>query len=104
MADRPWGYLSVRKTAWAIAGCGLLAAAGLAAVPPRVELDSHPVPSAGQVQAAQNKVNQRAAALGQQKERLAAANAELTDLETQAEVLTENYDKTVVEEQQAAHL
>jgi cell wall-associated NlpC family hydrolase len=67
-----------------------------------VELDGNPLPSAGQVQAAQNTVNQRAAALGQQEERLAAAHAELTDLETQAEILTENYDKTVVEEQQAA--
>jgi cell wall-associated NlpC family hydrolase len=102
MADGLWGYFSVRKTAWAIAGCGLLAAAGLAAAPPRVELDGNPAPSAGQVQAAQNTVNQRAAALGQQEERLAAAHAELTDLETQAEILTENFDKTVVEEQQAA--
>jgi cell wall-associated NlpC family hydrolase len=92
----------VRKTAWAIAGCGLLAAAGLAAAPPRVELDGNPAPSAGQVQAAQNTVTQRAVALGQQEERLAAAHAELADLETQAEILTENYDKTVVEEQQAA--
>ena len=102
MANGPWGYLSVRKTAWAIAGCGLLAAAGLAAAPPRVELDGNPAPSAGQVQSAQNTVTQRAVALGQQEERLAAAHAELTDLETQAEILTENYDKTVVEEQQAA--
>ena len=102
MADGLWGYFRVRKTAWAIAGCGLLAAAGLAAAPPRVELDGNPLPSAGQVQAAQNTVNQRAAALGQQEERLAAANAKLTDLETHAEILTENYDKTVVEEQQAA--
>jgi cell wall-associated NlpC family hydrolase len=102
MADGLWGYFGARRTAWAIAGCGLLAAAGLAAAPPRMELDSNPVPSADQVQAAQNKVNQRAAALGQQEERLAAANAKLTDLETQAEILTENYDKTVVEEQQAA--
>ena len=102
MADGLWRYFSVRKTTWAIAGCGLLAAAGLAAAPPRVELDGNPAPSAGQVQAAQNTVTQRAVALGQQEERLAAANAELTDLETQAEILTENYDKTVVEEQQAA--
>jgi cell wall-associated NlpC family hydrolase len=102
MADGLWRYFSVRKTAWAIAGCGLLAAAGLAAAPPRVELDGNPAPSAGQVQAAQNTVTQRAVALGQQEERLAAAHAELADLETQAEILTENYDKTVVEEQQAA--
>ena len=102
MVDGLWRYFSVRKTTWAIAGCGLLAAAGLAAAPPRVELDGNPAPSAGQVQSAQNTVTQRAVALGQQEERLAAAHAELTDLETQAEILTENYDKTVVEEQQAA--
>ena len=102
MADEPGGYFSVRRTAWALAGCGLLTAAGLTAAPPRVELDGNPVPSAGQVQAAQNKVNQRAAALGKHEEKLAAANAKLTDLETQAEILTENYDRTVVAEQQAA--
>src|SRR5450755_1304340 len=102
MADGPAGCFSMRRTAWAVAGCGLLTVAGLTATPPRMELDGSPVPSAGQVQAAQNKVNQRAAELGRQEERLAAANARLTDLETQAEILTENYDKTVVEEQQAA--
>jgi len=84
-----------------MAGCGLLTAAGLAGAPPRMALDGNPVPSAGQVQAAQNQVNQRAAALGQADERLAAANAKLTDLETQAEILTENYDKSIVGEQQA---
>jgi cell wall-associated NlpC family hydrolase len=103
MADGPGGYFSLRRTAWAVAGCGLLAAAGLTSAPPRVELDGNPAPSAGQVQAAQNKVNQRAAELGQQEERLAAANAQLTDLETQAEILTEKYDKTVVAEQRAAN-
>ncbi len=103
MADRPGGYYSMRRTAWAVAGCGLLTAAGLTSVPPRVELDGNPVPSAGQVQAAQNEVSQRAAELGKQEERLAAANARLTDLETQAEILTEKYDKTVVTEQQAAN-
>ena len=101
MADGPGGYFSVRRTAWAMAGCGLLTAAGLAGAPPRMDLAGNPVPSAGQVQAAQNKVNQRAAALGRADERLAAANAKLTDLETQAEILTENYDKTIVGEQQA---
>ena len=101
MADGPGGYFRVPRTAWALAGCGLVMAAGLAAAPPRAQLDGNPVPSAGQVQAAQNKVNQGAAALGKQEEKLAAANAKLTDLETQAEILTENYDKTVVAEQQA---
>jgi len=102
MADGPGGYFSVRRTAWAIAGCGLLTAAGLAAAPPRMALDGNPMPSAGQVQAAQNKVSQRAAALGRQEERLAAADARLTDLETRAEILTESYDKTIVAEHQAA--
>ena len=103
MADGSGGYFSMRRTAWAVAGCGLLTAAGLTSAPPRMELDGNPVPSAGQVQAAQNKVNQRAAELGKQEERLAAANAQLTDLETQAEILTEKYDETVVAEQQAAN-
>jgi len=102
MADGLREYFSMRRTAWAVAGCGLLTAAGLTAAPPRTELDSNPVPSAGQVQAAQNRVDQRAGELGNQEERLAAASAKLTDLETQAEILTENYDKTVVAEQQAA--
>ncbi len=101
MADGPGGYFRVPRTAWALAGCGLVMAAGLMAPPPRAQLDGNPVPSAGQVQAAQNKVNQGAAALGKQEEKLAAANAKLTDLETQAEILTEDYDKTVVAEQQA---
>jgi cell wall-associated NlpC family hydrolase len=92
----------VRRVAWIVAGGGAVAVAGLAAAPPRLNLAGNPVPSAGQVQAAQNQVNARAATLGQQEEKLAAANARLTDLQTQAEVLTEQYDKTVVAEQQAA--
>jgi cell wall-associated NlpC family hydrolase len=92
----------VRRVAWIVAGAGAVAVAGLGAAPPRLNLSGNPVPSAGQVQAAQNQVNARAAALGQQEEKLAAANARLTDLQTQAEVLTEQYDKTVVAEQQAA--
>jgi cell wall-associated NlpC family hydrolase len=101
MADGSGGYPSVRRAGWAIAGCGLLIAAGLSA-PPRVALDGNPVPSAGQVQAAQNRVNERAAALGRAEERLAAASARLAGLQTQAEILTEQYDKTVIAEQQAA--
>jgi cell wall-associated NlpC family hydrolase len=91
------------RVAW-IAGAagGMVAAAGLGAVPPPLHLTGNPVPSAGQVQAAQNQVNARAAALGRQEEELAAANARLTDLQTQAEVLTEQYDKAVVADQQAA--
>jgi cell wall-associated NlpC family hydrolase len=101
MADGPGAFFSVRKVVWSAAVCGLVAAAGLAAEPAQMTLAGHPVPSAGQVQAAQQKVNQRAAALGKQEEQLAQANAKLTDLQNQAEILTENYDKAEVSEQQA---
>jgi cell wall-associated NlpC family hydrolase len=91
------------RVAWIVgAAGGMVAAAGLGAAPPPLHLTGNPVPSAGQVQAAQNQVNARAAALGRQEEKLAVANARLTDLQTQAEVLTEQYDKAVVAEQQAA--
>ena len=101
MSDGPVAFFSVRKVMWSAAVCGLVAATGLAAEPAQMRLAGHPVPSAGQVQAAQQKVNQRAAALGKQEEQLAQANAKLTDLQNQAEILTENYDKAQVSEQQA---
>jgi peptidoglycan DL-endopeptidase RipA len=101
MADGPGAYFSVRKAVLVVAGCGLLAATGLTAAPAQRALASGPVPSAGQVQAAQNKVNQRAAALGKQNEQVAAANAKLTDLQNQAEILTEDYDRATVAQQQA---
>jgi cell wall-associated NlpC family hydrolase len=101
MADGPGAFFSVRKVVWSAAVCGLVVATGLAAEPAQMRLAGHPVPSAGQVQAAQQKVNQRAAALGKQEEQLAQANAKLTDLQNQAEILTENYDKAQVSEQQA---
>jgi cell wall-associated NlpC family hydrolase len=101
MADGPGAYFSVRRAVWVVAGFGLLAATGLAATPPQLALASGPVPSAGQVQAAQNKVNQRAAALGKQNAQVAAANAQLTDLQNQAEILTEDYDRAVVAQQLA---
>jgi cell wall-associated NlpC family hydrolase len=101
MADGPGAYFRVRRAVWVVAACGLLAATGLAAAPPQLALASGPVPSAGQVQAAQNKVNQRAAALGKQNAQVAAANAQLTDLQNQAEILTEDYDKAMVAQQLA---
>jgi cell wall-associated NlpC family hydrolase len=101
MADGPVAFFSVRKAVWSVTVCGLVMATGLAAGPVRMKLAGNPVPSAGQVQAAQNQVNQRAAALGKQDERLAQANAKLTDLQNQAEILTQNYDKAMVDEQQA---
>jgi cell wall-associated NlpC family hydrolase len=102
MAGLLEGHAKARKAAWAAAGCGLLVAAGLAVPSQRWKLDGNPAPSASQVHAARSQVSQRAAALGREKEKLAAASARLTSLETQAEVLTEQYDKTAVQEQQAA--
>jgi cell wall-associated NlpC family hydrolase len=101
MADGPVAFFSVRKAVWSVTVCGLVVATGLAAGPVRIELTGNPVPSAGQVQAAQNQVNKRAAALGKQEEQVAQANAKLTDLQNQAEILTQNYDKAMVDEQQA---
>jgi cell wall-associated NlpC family hydrolase len=101
MADRPVAFFSVRKTVWSMTVCGLVVATGLTAGPVRLKLTGNPTPSAGQVQAAQNQVNQRAAALGKQEEQLAQANAKLTDLQNQAEILTQNYDKAMVDQQQA---
>src|ERR1700759_5494549 len=101
MADGPGAFFSVRKAVWSVTVCGLMAATGLAAGPARMELTGNPVPSAGQVKAAQDQVNKRAAALGKQEEQLAQANAKLTDLQNQAEILTQNYDKAMVSEQQA---
>ena len=101
MADRPVAFFSVRKTMWSMTVCGLVVATGLTAGPVRLKLTGNPTPSAGQVQAAQNQVNQRAAALGKQEEQLAQANAKLTDLQNQAEILTQNYDKAMVDQQQA---
>ena len=101
MADGPVAFFSVRKAVRSVTVCGLVMATGLSAGPVRMRLAGNPIPSAGQVQAAQNQVNKRAAALGQQEERQAQANAKLTDLQNQAEILTQNYDKAMVDEQQA---
>jgi len=101
MADGPGAYFSVRRLVGVVAGCGLLAATGLSVARPQPALASGPVPSAGQVQAAQNQASQRAAALGKQNAQVAAANAQLTDLDNQAEILTEDYDRAVVAQQLA---
>ena len=58
-------------------------------------------PTQAQIGAAARQVDQRQAALGAQQRRLGAANAQLTALRTQEEVLTERYDRTLVNEQQA---
>ncbi len=71
--------------------------------PPRWRLESNPnPPSTAQINAAENQVRQHEAALGAQQGKLSAASAMLAKLQTQAEVLTERYDETQVNEQRAA--
>jgi cell wall-associated NlpC family hydrolase len=66
----------------------------------RLDGDPRP-PSAAQVGAAAGQVSRRQAALGAERRRLSAANAQLTGLQNQAEILTERYDQTMVNEQRA---
>jgi cell wall-associated NlpC family hydrolase len=110
------GHVAVR----AVAGSGLLTllllptyASGFSpafsssGLPPalssmRWRLDGDPrPPSAAQVGAAAGQVSRRQAALGAERRRLSAANAQLTGLQNQAEILTERYDQTMVNEQRA---
>jgi cell wall-associated NlpC family hydrolase len=83
--------------------CGLLAVLSVPGALPRWRLDGNPVPpSNAQINAEENRVRQQQAALGAQQGRLSAANAQLAQLQAQAEVLTERYDQTLVNEQRAA--
>ena len=59
-------------------------------------------PSQAQINAAENRVRQQQAALGAQQGQLSSANAQLASLQVQAEVLTQRYDQTLVDEQRAA--
>jgi cell wall-associated NlpC family hydrolase len=69
----------------------------------RPRLEGHPKPpSQAQINAAENQVRQHQAALGTEQGKLSAANAELSKLQTQAEVLIERYDQAQVNEQRAA--
>jgi cell wall-associated NlpC family hydrolase len=75
----------------------------LSGSPPRWRLESNPnPPSTAQINAAENQVRQHQAALGAEQGKLSAASAMLASLQTQAEVLTERYDETQVNEQRAA--
>jgi len=86
-----------------VVGFGLLAAVSLPAGSPHWQLEGNPVPpTAAQIQAAENQVRQHQAALGAAQGKLSAAAAMLATLQTQAEVLTERYDETLVNEQRAA--
>ena len=85
--------------------CGLLGVLSLPIAWPPWRLDGNPrpnPPSAAQVNAAENRVRQQQAALGAQQGRLSAAAAQLASLQAQAEVLTERYDRVLVDEQRAA--
>ena len=85
--------------------CGVLVVLSIPAAVPRWQLASnhHPKPpTQAQIKAAENKVRQQQAALGAQQGRLSAANTQLAALQVQAEVLTQRYDQTLVDEQRAA--
>jgi cell wall-associated NlpC family hydrolase len=83
-------------------GCVLLAVVSLPAAWPRWQLAGNPAPTPAQIQAAENQVRQHQAALGAEQGKLSAASVMLGELQTQAEVLTERYDETLVNEQRAA--
>jgi cell wall-associated NlpC family hydrolase len=86
-----------------VVGCGLLVALGPSAAQARPWLEGHPKPpSQAQINAAENQVRQHQAALGVAQGKLSAASAELSRLQTQAEVLIERYDQAQVNEQRAA--
>jgi cell wall-associated NlpC family hydrolase len=86
-----------------VVGCGLLVALGPPAAQARPRLEGHPKPpSQAQINAAENQVRQHQAALGAAQGKLSAASAELSRLQTQAEVLIERYDQAQVNEQRAA--
>ena len=97
--DRLGGRGSLRVAV----GCGLLMALTPPAAQARPRLEGHPKPpSQTQINAAENQVRQHQAALGTEQGKLSAASAELTKLQTQAEVLIERYDQAQVNEQRAA--
>jgi cell wall-associated NlpC family hydrolase len=98
--------LSGRPRLRLVFACAALVVLSIPAVVPRLRLAGnagHPKPpTQAQINAAENRVRQQQAALGAQQGRLSAANAQLASLETQAEVLTQRYDQTLVDEQRAA--
>jgi cell wall-associated NlpC family hydrolase len=86
-----------------VLGCGLVVAISLSAALPRWRLDSNPTPpSASQINSAAGQVKQHQASLGAAQNHLSAASRALDELQVQAEVLTERYDETLVNQQRAA--
>ncbi len=87
-----------------VIACAVLVAVSLPVALPRFRLAaSNPKPpTQAQINAAENRVRQQQAALGAQQGRVSAANVQLASLQAQAEVLTQRYDQTLVDEQRAA--
>ena len=95
--------LAARPRLRIVIACGVLAALSIPVAVPRLRLAGNPKPpTQAQINAAENRVRQQQAALGAQQQRLSGANAQLAALEVQAEVLTQRYDQTLVDEQRAA--
>jgi cell wall-associated NlpC family hydrolase len=100
---RGHGRRRIHSSLRVVIACGLLAVLSIPATLPRWHLDGNPTPpSQAQINAAENKIRQQQAALGAQQGKLSAAAAQLAQLQTQAEVLTERYDKVLIDEQRAA--
>ena len=86
-----------------VIACGVLMVLSIPVALPRWQLDGNPKPpSQAQINAAENKARQQQSALGAQQGKLSSANAQLASLQVQAEVLTQRYDQTLVDEQRAA--
>jgi cell wall-associated NlpC family hydrolase len=102
-ARKPRNKLSGRRWLRLAIASGLLVMLSAPVGLPRLRLDGNPsAPSQAQINAAENRVKQQQAALGAQQGQLSAANAQLSTLQVQAEVLTQRYDQTLVNEQRAA--
>ncbi len=86
-----------------VIACGVLLVLSIPVALPRWQLEGNPKPpSQAQINAAENKAKQQQEALGAQQGKLSSANAQLASLQVQAEVLTQRYDQTLVDEQRAA--
>ena len=86
-----------------VIACGVLVVLSMPVALPRWQLDGNPrPPTQAQINAAENQARQQQSALGAQQGKLSSANAQLASLQVQAEVLTQRYDQTLVDEQRAA--
>jgi cell wall-associated NlpC family hydrolase len=101
----PANKVSTRPRLRMVIACGLLVMLSIPVALPRSRLEGNSKPrppSQAQINAAENRIRQQQAALGAQQGRLSAAAAQLASLQVQAEVLTQRYDQTLVDEQRAA--